>query len=67
MRYEFRFEYRGGDVPAVEFVELPGDGAAVARAASELLQMPSRTGVVVRRGEHVIYRHVRRARLKPAI
>ena len=55
MTYEFLYFFRGSSQPARERWSGPADGAARARAAGELLRMPSRLGVEVWCGERLIY------------
>ncbi|WP_051651261.1 hypothetical protein [Brevundimonas bacteroides] len=59
MLYEFRFFIGRCDVPAVEQTALDGDRAAIARAASELLRMPSRRAVEVWAGPRLVYHRAR--------
>ncbi|OGN43462.1 MAG: hypothetical protein A2623_07660 [Caulobacterales bacterium RIFCSPHIGHO2_01_FULL_70_19] len=61
MVYEYLYFFRGSLEPVRERRTCPGDGPARARAAEELLRIPSRTGVDVWCGERIVYSR-RRAR-----
>ena len=62
MVYEYLYFFRGSPEPARERRSCPGDGPARARAAEELLRMPSRTGVQVWCGQRIVYSRTRHGR-----
>lgn len=55
MVYEYLYFFRGSLEPVRERRNCPGDGPARARAAEELLRIPSRTRVDVWCGERIVY------------
>lgn len=53
--YELRYRYGASSEPAIEHADLNDDGQAAVRAVRELLGMPSRHAVEVRREGVLIF------------
>jgi hypothetical protein len=64
--YEFRFFFSGSEFPARERHAFAGDGEARARAAGDLLRMPSRRAVTVWCGDRLVWSRARGAEAPPA-
>lgn len=62
--YELRYRYGASSEPAIEHADLNDDGQAAVRAVRELLGMPSRHAVEVRREGVLIFCRTR-TRLVP--
>jgi hypothetical protein len=60
--YEFRYFVGRSDIPAIERTAFEDDRGAIARAAGELLSMPSRRAVEVWAGPRLVYHRARYGR-----